>query len=107
MLYGPLIAQLRTGKAAEPVQVLTYDWRRDLDRSALTLAVLLDEVAEREPVLGVDPTISMITHSMGGWVLRGVLFARDSRNPFTGIGRVVFITPHFFVAQSVHPMHLS
>ncbi|HEN46751.1 MAG TPA: hypothetical protein ENI75_00115, partial [Mizugakiibacter sp.] len=93
--YGPLIAKLRAWKAPEPVHVFTYDWRRPLDRSALALAAFLDEVAEREQARGVDPTISLITHSMGGLVLRGALFARNSRNPFAGIGRVVFIVPPF------------
>jgi len=94
--YGPLIAKLRAWQAPEPVHVFTYDWRRPLDRSALALAVFLDEVAEREQARGADPSISLVTHSMGGLVLRGALFARNPRKPFAGIGRVVFIAPPFY-----------
>lgn len=93
--YAPLLAKLRAWKAPEPVHVFTYDWRKPVELAAARLVQFIGEVEDRERMHGRGAPLSFVTHSMGGLVLRSALGLRNARDPFAGIGRVVFIAPPF------------
>lgn len=93
--YGAMLDKLRAWKAPEPVYTFTYDWRKPLECSVRRLVQVMDEIAGRERAAGRDPELRFVTHSMGSLVLRAALPARNRREPFAGIGRIVFIAPPF------------
>jgi predicted alpha/beta hydrolase family esterase len=93
--YSSMLGKLRTWKAPEPVYAFSYDWRKPLEISAKRLAEFIAEVEGREKALGRRTTVSFIAHSMGCMLLRAALGARNTKDPFAGIGRVVFIAPPF------------
>ncbi|MDN5924717.1 MAG: hypothetical protein L0H70_06930 [Xanthomonadales bacterium] len=93
--YGSMLDKLRAWKSPEPVYVHSYDWRKPLELSAQRLCRMAEEVSGRERAAGRDPALSFVTHSMGGLLLRSALRLRRPRDPFDGIGRIVFIAPPF------------
>lgn len=93
--YGAMLTKLRAWKAPEPVYVHTYDWRKPLEVSARRLVEALDDIEGRERAAGRPPELRFVTHSMGGLLLRSALALRNRRDPFAGIGRIVFIAPPF------------
>lgn len=93
--YGAIVTKLRAWHAPEPLYTFSYDWRKPLELSALTLVRAMDELAGRERAAGRSPELRFIVHSMGGLLLRSALRLRNRRDPFAGIGRTVFIAPPF------------
>lgn len=93
--YGGMIAKLRNWKKPEPIYTFSYDWRKPLELSAERLARAMETLAAREQAAGRTPELKFITHSMGGLLLRSALGLRNRRQPFDGIGRIVFIAPPF------------
>lgn len=93
--YGSMITKLRNWKRSEPLYTFSYDWRKPLELSAQRLVRAMDTLAGRERAAGRTPELQFITHSMGGLLLRSALGLRNRRNPFDGIGRIVFIAPPF------------
>lgn len=94
-VYGEMVGKLRAWHPNEPLHVFTYDWRRPIEHAAARLVAFCAELQGREAALGRKPALNFVTHSMGGLVLRSALHLRDARDPFAGIGRVVFIAPPF------------
>ncbi|KGI78470.1 lipase/acyltransferase domain-containing protein [Oleiagrimonas soli] len=93
--YGSIIDKLRAWQKPEPVYALSYDWRKPLELSAANLVRAMHEIAGREQAAGRSPELKFVTHSLGGLLLRSALALRNARDPFDGIGRVVFIAPPF------------
>lgn len=93
--YGEMTGKLRAWRAPEAVHVFSYDWRKPLELSATKLAAFCGELQGRYKALGRREILHFVTHSMGGLVLRAALPLRNARDPFDGIGRVVFIAPPF------------
>ncbi|HEX7342129.1 MAG TPA: hypothetical protein VF269_07610 [Rhodanobacteraceae bacterium] len=93
--YGSLIHKLRAWLTPEPVHAFGYDWRQPLETSARRLVTWMDDIVEHERLAGRDPTLKFVTHSMGGLLLRSALRLRNTRDPFAGVGRTVFIAPPF------------
>ncbi len=93
--YGHMIAKLRSWKAPQPVYTFSYDWRKPLELSAERLVRAMRILSAREEAAGRTPELQFVTHSMGGLLLRSALAMRNRRQPFTGIGRIVFIAPPF------------
>jgi predicted alpha/beta hydrolase family esterase len=93
--YSSMLGKLRTWKAPEPVYAFSYDWRKSLELSAKHLSDFIEEVEGRERAMGRKPQISFVAHSMGCLLLRAALGVRNGREPFAGIGRIVFIAPPF------------
>lgn len=93
--YGEMVGKLRAWHPHDALYAFTYDWRRPIEHAAKHLVAFCDEIEGREHALGRRGAINFVTHSMGGLVLRSALGLRNARDPFAGIGRVVFIAPPF------------
>ncbi len=92
---APMIHALRADHAPAPVLAFGYDWRLPLEHSARRLLHFMDEVSASEKHAGRTAQLEFVTHSMGGLLLRSALALRNRRDPFDGIGRVVFVAPPF------------
>lgn len=93
--YGEMVGKLRAWRAPESLYVFTYDWRRPIEQAAARLVEFCAEIEGRLKSLGRSEPLHFISHSMGGLVLRSALGLRNARDPFAGVGRVVFIAPPF------------
>jgi hypothetical protein len=93
--YGSMLTKLRAWRAPEPLYAHTYDWRKPLELSARRLVDVLEEIEGRERAAGRSPQLKFVAHSMGGLLLRSALGLRNARDPFAGVGRIVFIAPPF------------
>ncbi|RAP58391.1 hypothetical protein [Oleiagrimonas sp. MCCC 1A03011] len=93
--YGAIVSKLRAWKQPEPVYTFSYDWRKPLEMSAAALVRAMDELTGRERAAGRSGELQFVTHSLGGLLLRSALALRNTRDPFAGVGRIVFIAPPF------------
>ncbi|NII11840.1 hypothetical protein [Oleiagrimonas sp. C23AA] len=93
--YGAMLDKLRHWKAPEPVYVHTYDWRKPMEHCAERLVRHMQVIRGREQAAGRTGTLSFVTHSMGGLLLRSALGLANEKSPFEGIGRIVFVAPPF------------
>lgn len=93
--YGEMVGKLRAWRAPEALYTFTYDWRRSIEHAAAKLVEFCAEVEGRLAALKRKEPLQFVTHSMGGLVLRSALTLRNARDPFAGIGRIVFIAPPF------------
>lgn len=87
--YRGMIEQLR--RHDPNCYLFTYDWRRQIEYSAQKLAEFVAHVAARH-ARDAQPSVSFVTHSMGGLVLRSAL---TILNDFQQLHRIVFIAPPF------------
>lgn len=104
VVYKQLFDHLR-GRLKVPVYVFGYDWRLSNRVNAGRLAAFLRYLHDK---LGhaADDHIDVVTHSMGGLILRAAVKAAGgaARNEL-GIGRVVFMaTPHHGALDAVEAM---
>ena len=98
--YGRLVKRLR--ERDPHCYVFTYDWRRELEHSAIRLAEFIQHISGRHAKkTGVMPEIGFVTHSMGGLVLRSALGRILSLEPTPRVGRIVFIAPPFRGATDI------
>jgi predicted alpha/beta hydrolase family esterase len=71
-----------------------YDWRKPLDASSERLLEFMEHVQAKLARDGEPTTLSFVTHSMGGLLLRSAL-ERRRPNPLRDVERIVFIAPPF------------
>lgn len=93
--YGKMVTKLRAWQTPHPLYTFSYDWRKPLELTAAALVRAMDDISGREQAAGRTPELKFVAHSMGGLLLRSALGLRNARDPFAGIGRVVFIAPPF------------
>jgi len=93
--YGDMVGKLRAWRAPEPLYAYSYDWRRSVEHAARGLVEFSAEIEGRLKALGRKENIQFIGHSMGCLVVRSALGLRNARDPFAGVGRVIFIAPPF------------
>lgn len=94
-VYGEMVGKLRAWRPNEQLHVFTYDWRRPIEHAAQKLAEFCEEVQGRQARLKRPTALNFVSHSMGGLVLRAMLGLRNPRDPFDGVGRIVFLAPPF------------
>lgn len=92
---APLLHALRADLAPQPVHAFAYDWRLPLETTARQLQQTMSEIRARERRAGRPQTISFVTHSMGGLLLRTALALEPDPTAFSGVDRIVFIAPPF------------
>ena len=78
--YGPWVTALR---AAGPVRVVPYDWRRSIEQAARDLARVLDGAG--------GPVLRLVAHSMG--CLVALVAAARSPASFARVQRAVLVAP--------------
>jgi pimeloyl-ACP methyl ester carboxylesterase len=103
--YSELIQELRHNlRDAEdqpvPVYPFSYDWRQPLDRSAVELALFIDEVIDRTKLMRHyaaagytnNPKVNLVGHSMGGLVILGCLQMQNLQGK---VGKVATLATPF------------
>ncbi len=91
--YERIVERLRKW-IKSPLYTFPYDWRKPIEWNAKRLHTFIEHVEGKLKASGRDSTVSSVTHSMGGLVLRSALGLRKP-NPFKGIGRIAFVAPPF------------